>query len=90
MEEIVKKIAEKLGVDEEKAQGIASALHGDGHDLQSLLSDGDFLTKAQDLLGEQGQHLLNGIPGLGGFLSGFGNSDKSLEVSSEPPVDNKE
>lgn len=76
MDEVVKQIAEKLGIDEERASGIADVLHGDGHNLQELLQDGDFLGKAHQLLGPQGQHLLNGIPGMGGLLSGlFGGDD---------------
>lgn len=78
MEDWIKQIAEKLGVDEDQAGQVLGKLQEGGHDVGGLLQGGNFLENAKGLLGDDAQNMLSGIPGLGGMLGG-------LLGSGEPP-----
>lgn len=91
MDDVIKQIAEKFGVDEDKAANIANSLHGDGHNVGEMLQGGDFMEKAKDLLGDKAHDLLSGIPGIGGFLGNmFGGGDDNAEVEEAPAESEEE
>ena len=79
MENVINMIADKFGVDPDKAAQIASHLQSQGHDVPSLLQGGASAETLKGLLGDRAQGLLGGIPGVGGMLGGIfgGNSESS-------------
>ena len=75
MDEIIKQITEKFGVDETKAGEIAGHLQDGGHDLPSLLQGGNFADVTKNLMGDKFQDLLGGVPGIGGMLGSMFGGD---------------
>jgi|GEM_PF-6492235 len=75
MEVNIKRIAERFGVDENKAGEIAGHLQDGGHDLPSLLQGGNFADVAKNLMGDKFQDLLGGVPGIGGMLGSMFGGD---------------
>ncbi|MBS1722264.1 MAG: hypothetical protein JSS66_04570 [Armatimonadetes bacterium] len=81
MGDLIKQLAGKLGMDEDKAAEMAGHLQDNGHDLNALLQQGDIADKIHGLLGERSQEFLGHIPGIGGMLSGmFGQGVGPEEV----------
>ena len=102
MDDIIQQVAEKLGIDPEKAHSIAESLQGQGHDLGSLLQSGDLMEKARGLLGnedlmDKAKDLLGNVPGIGqvfeNLLGGHSNENESSEdedSESEPEEESED
>lgn len=78
-------IADKFGVDHDKAAEIAGHLQSQGHDVPSLLQSGASADTMKGLLGDRAQSMLGGIPGVGGMLGGmFGGHSESAPAATSP------
>lgn len=69
MQEFISQIAERFGVDEGKAGEILSHLTEAGHDIPSMLQQGNFAENVKGLLGDKLGDVLHGVPGIGEMFS---------------------
>ena len=81
MQDIISQIADKLGIDEDKAGDIFSHLSEGGHDVQNLLQQGNISENIKGLVGDKFGDILHNVPGIGDM---FGNmlGEKSVDNQS--------
>jgi hypothetical protein len=71
MEAIIKQVAQRLGIGEDKGAALATQLQDKGQDVGRLVQEPDFPQKVRGVLGDRGMEFIGHIPGIGGMLSGF-------------------
>ena len=88
MEEFINMIADKFGIDRDRATEIAKQLQAKGQNLPELAKDGITIQELQGLLGDN-KELLAGIPGVGGLIGGLIGGQAVAEIptrDARPPM----